>query len=314
MDMTISWYPGHMFKANKEMAKIIKEIDVVIEILDARMPAASANPLLKQMRGDKPCLRILNKADMAQPEVTRLWLNFLNSQPNCRAIANGNDIKLENDAIINQLELLTAAAGHKRGKKQAMIVGIPNVGKSTLMNQISGRKIARTGNEPAVTKSQQRIKLNDNWYLHDTPGVLWPRLEDQKAAYRLACAGAIRNTAMEFEDVAMFAAEFLLRDFPERLRARYNMGELPAQPDQLLEKLALSKRYTKGGHVDWHRISELLLHEFRSGKLGRISLEFPPAVAAAAPIPETPVTPEAPEMPAPPAAPDAPATPESPET
>jgi len=272
------------------------------------MPAASANPLLKQMRGDKPCLRILNKADMAQPEVTRLWLNYWNSQPNCRAIANGNDIRLENDAIINQLELLSAASGHKRAKKQAMIVGIPNVGKSTLMNQISGRKIARTGNEPAVTKSQQRIKLNDNWYLHDTPGVLWPKLEDQNAAYRLACAGAIRNTAMEFEDVAMFAAEFLLRDFPERLRERYNMDELPAQPDQLLEKLALSKRYTKGGQVDWHRISELLLHEFRSGKLGRISLEFPPAVAVAAiPVtaesatqtPDTPATPDTPESPKP---------------
>ncbi len=277
--MTISWYPGHMFKANKEMARIIKEIDVVIEILDARMPAASANPLLRQMRGELPCLQILNKSDTAQPEATRLWLQHLNARPNSRAIANGSDVRLHNKAIVNQCELLVnAVKGERvrRAKRQAMIVGIPNVGKSTLMNQISGRKVARTGNEPAVTKGQQRIKLNDEWYLLDTPGVLWPKLEDQAAAYRLACTGAIRNTAMEFEDVALFAATFLLRDFPDRLRERYRLSEpLPATPEALLEAIALSKGYVKGGHVDWHRVSELLLHEFRSGKLGRMTLEYP---------------------------------------
>jgi ribosome biogenesis GTPase A len=273
--MTISWYPGHMFKANKEMAKVIKEIDVIIEILDARMPAASANPLLRRMRGDKPCLQILNKADMAQPEITREWLRYLNAQPNTRAIANGNDLRLPASAIVNQCELLLRL--ERPRKRQAMIVGIPNVGKSTLMNQIAGRKVARTGNEPAVTKGQQRIRLTDDWYLLDTPGVLWPKLEDQEAAYRLACSGAIRNTAMEFGDVALFAAEFLLRDFPERLRERYGLQELPATAEAFLEKLALSKAYTKGGHVDWHRISELLLNDFRAGKLGRITLEHPPA-------------------------------------
>lgn len=272
--MTISWYPGHMFKANKEMAKIIKEIDVIIEILDARMPAASANPLLRKMRGSKPCLQILNKADMAQPEITREWLKYLNAQPNTRAIANGNDLRLPASAIVNQCELLISL--ERPRKRQAMIVGIPNVGKSTLMNQIAGRKVARTGNEPAVTKGQQRIRLSDDWYLLDTPGVLWPKLEDQQAAYRLACSGAIRNTAMEFEDVAMFAAEFLLRDFPDRLRDRYGLKELPGTAEALLEKLAVSKAYTKGGHVDWHRISELLLNDFRAGKLGRITLERPP--------------------------------------
>ncbi len=274
--MTISWYPGHMFKANKEMAKIIKEIDIIIEILDARMPAASANPLLKKMRGDKPCLHILNKADLAQPEITRQWLMYLNTQPHSRAIANGTEMRLETEAIINQCEILTSASDGKRGKKQAMIVGIPNVGKSTLMNQIAGRKIARTGNEPAITKGQQRTRLNDNWYLLDTPGVLWPKLENQDAAYRLACAGAIRNTAMEFDEVATFAAEFMLRDFPERLIERYGIKELPKQPEELLEQLAISKAYTRGGRPDYHRISELLLNEFRSGKLGRMSLESPP--------------------------------------
>jgi ribosome biogenesis GTPase A len=282
--MTISWYPGHMFKANKEMTKIIREIDVIIEILDARMPAASANPLLRRMRGEKPCLQILNKADMAQPEVTRVWLQYLNAQPHTRAIANGTDLRLPGDAIVNQCELLLGPGNHapveqgrsvRQVKKQAMIVGIPNVGKSTLMNQIAGRKIARTGNEPAITKGQQRIRLSDDWYLLDTPGVLWPKLADQQAAYRLACAGAIRNTAMDFGDVALFAAEFMLRDFPDRLRERYGLRQLPATAEALMEQLAVSKAYTKGGHVDWHRISELLLNDFRSGKLGRMSLEKP---------------------------------------
>jgi len=331
--MTISWYPGHMFKANKELAKLMQQIDVVIEVLDARMPGASSNPLMHKMRlrHHKPCLHILNKADLADPARTGAWLQYFSSQPGSRALANGKDGSLSTELIIGACQRLVddqalmpapkvadkveatsegivlntdlADAAHsadgeyendgdwqqnddesaaeeryRKRKFNAVIAGIPNVGKSTLMNQITGRKLAKTGNEPAVTKSQQRVKLNDQWYLFDTPGVLWPRLEDQQAAYRLAAAGAIRNTAIVFEDVAMVAAEFLIRDFPDSLKARYKFNELPASAEEFMEQLA-SKRAcrNKAGRTDWHRVSEILLHDFREGSLGRLTLELPPS-------------------------------------
>jgi ribosome biogenesis GTPase A len=313
--MTISWYPGHMFKANKELAKLMQQIDIVIEVLDARMPYASSNPLMHKMRlrHHKPCLHILNKADLADPESTRAWLKYLNSQPGSRAIANGKESLISTDLIVGACQRLvneqalmpkkalneaeseteagesevdesSSAPGsqpeerYRQRKYNAVIAGIPNVGKSTLMNQIIGRKLAKTGNEPAVTKSQQRVKLNEQWYLFDTPGVLWPRLEDQQAAYRLAAAGAIRNTAIVFEDVAMVAAEFLLRDFPQALKTRYKFTELPETAEDFMIELANKRACrSKSGSIDWHRVSEILLHDFREGRLGSLTLEQPPA-------------------------------------
>lgn len=330
-----------MFKANKELAKLMQQIDIVIEVLDARMPGASSNPLMHKMRlrHHKPCLHILNKADLADPASTRAWLQYFNSQPGSRALANGKDSNINTDLIIGACqrlvddqalmpkpklkesvdsdadELLAAdplletsasidpaqpdiaatiniddeaefpadndTVGQERYRKRkfnAVIAGIPNVGKSTLMNQIIGRKLAKTGNEPAVTKSQQRVRLNDQWYLFDTPGVLWPRLEDQQAAYRLAAAGAIRNTAIVFEDVAMVAAEFLMRDFPDSLKARYKFNELPGSAEEFMEQLAIKRACrNKSGRTDWHRVSEILLHDFREGSLGRLTLELPPS-------------------------------------
>ena len=158
-----------------------------------------------------------------------------------------------------------------------MIVGIPNVGKSTIMNQILGKKIARTGNEPAVTKGQQRVRLNDNWYLVDTPGVLWPRLEDQDAAYRLALSGAIRNTAIEFTDVALFSAQLLLEQFPHQLQQRYDLPSLPATGEGFLQQLAQARGcLRKDGDIDWNKVSELLIHDYRAGRFGLMTLERPP--------------------------------------
>lgn len=315
--MTISWYPGHMFKANKELAKLMQQIDVVIEVLDARMPGASSNPLMHKtrLRHHKPCLHILNKADLADPARTRLWLQYLNSQPGSHALANSSDNPLSTALIlgacqrlVDEAALMPVRAAEPEAeigsdpiseptigsdpisnpdpdpsrpnlrKYNAVIAGIPNVGKSTLMNQITGRKLARTGNEPAVTKSQQRVKLNEHWYLFDTPGVLWPRLEDQQAAYRLAAAGAIRNTAIVFEDVAMVAAEFLLRDFPNALKERYKFKELPETAEEFMEQLAIRRACrSHSGRIDWHKVSEILLHDYREGRLGRLTLELPPS-------------------------------------
>lgn len=309
-----------MFKANKELAKLMQQVDIVIEVLDARMPYASSNPLLHKtrLRHHKPCLHILNKADLADPASTRAWLTYLNNQIGSRALANGKENLISTElmlgacqrlvdeqalmpkrpdadsssdtdeaadistapAIEDAIEEATDAAPerYRQRKYNAVIAGIPNVGKSTLMNQITGRKLAKTGNEPAVTKSQQRVKLNDQWYLFDTPGVLWPRLEDQQAAYRLAAAGAIRNTAIVFEDVAMVAAEFLMRDFPQALKDRYKFTVLPDKAEDFMIELATRRACrSKSGNIDWHRVSEILLHDFREGRLGRLTLEQPPA-------------------------------------
>lgn len=158
-----------------------------------------------------------------------------------------------------------------------MIVGIPNVGKSTLLNQIAQRKLAKTGNEPAITKAQQRFKLGEGWYLIDTPGLLWPKLEDQNAAARLACTGTIRNTAIPTEDVGWLAAEMLLESHREALVARYTLNPGVTTPDSLLEYIASTRGgIGPGGRVNWHKAAELLLNDFRSGKLGRFSLETPP--------------------------------------
>lgn len=287
--MAISWYPGHMFKANKELAKLMQQIDVVIEVLDARLPGASSNPLMHKMRRQhhKPCLHILNKADLADPHRTREWLKYLNAQEGCAALANGKlqkgDAKaLSTQQIVNQCQQLVKNLPPKR-KYTAVIAGIPNVGKSTLLNLMAGRKLAKTGNEPAVTKKQQRIKLNEQWYLFDTPGVLWPKLEDQDAAVRLAASGAIRNTAIVFEDVAMDTAEFLIRDFPDAMKKHYGFKELPDTAEKFMTELAMRRSCKTRHGVDWHRVSEILLHDYRQGKLGRLTLEKAPAIAPVAP-------------------------------
>ncbi len=278
--MTINWYPGHMRKANREMARVARDVDIMVEVLDARMPAASANPVLRRLRGGRPCIHVLNKADLADPQATREWINHFNSETQSIAIAQEKDSRLSADQLIEHCESLLAKAGLDGGRqrqRQVMIVGIPNVGKSTILNRIRGRKLARTGDEPAITRATQRVKLARNWFLIDTPGVLWPRLDDQDGAYRLACAGAIRNTAIEAEDVAFFAAEFLLRDFPGPVRQRYGLEELPATAEALLESIA-GRRGCLGrqGRVDWQRVSQVLLNDYRSGKLGRMTLEQPP--------------------------------------
>ncbi len=305
--MAISWYPGHMHKANKEMAALIKDIDVVIEVLDARMPQASSNPLLQSMRQGKPCLRILNKADLANPHITREWLEHFNREPLSFAASSSKDKRIETADVlylcgrllrkvnagkpaptVNPTESADVAAlrawKQEHKKHQILIVGIPNVGKSSIMNQLIGKKVARTGNEPAITKGQQRVRLNDHWYLVDTPGVLWPKLEDQAAAYRLALSGAIRNTAMEFTDVALFSAQMLLDQFPQRLRERYGMDTLPTTGELFLKELAERRACVrKDGEIDWHKVAELLIHDYRAGRFGPMTLERPPEAPAAEP-------------------------------
>lgn len=276
--MAISWYPGHMHKASKELTKIMRETQAVIEVLDARIPKSSCNPLLASIRKELPCIRILNKADLADSEVTEAWRAHFSREKNSACLISGRDHQLSKADLVKAAERLvpgSAKAGDKRG--QIVIEGIPNVGKSTLLNQLMDRKVAKTGNEPAVTRGQQRVKLDDDWYLIDTPGMLWPKLVDQDSAYRLAATGTIRNTAVQADDIAWFLAELLLDKYPERLVKRYELQDSNIKPEQLFEQIAkLRGSLGKGGRPDLNKTAEILLNDFRSGKLGRFSLESPP--------------------------------------
>ena len=277
--MSINWFPGHMHKAQKEIKDILPQIDVVIEVCDARLPFSSENPMITEIRGDKPLIKILNKSDLADPSMTKIWLDYLDSQHNVKAIA----LTTENPAIAKTLpSLIKKLVPNKDedGKQiNAVIMGIPNVGKSTLINTLVGKAKAKVGNEPAVTKGQQRIKLEEGLYLLDTPGMLWPKILNDNSGYRLAISGAIKDTAFEHEDIACFAAEYLLEKYPEPLIKRYQLKELPEQEVELIEAIGKRRGCVKsGGIVDFHKASAILINEIRDKTLGAITFESPDMV------------------------------------
>jgi len=281
--MAVQWYPGHMNKARNEIKKAMPNIDLVIEVMDARIPYSSENPMVAQLRGDRPCIKILNKSDLADSAVTEAWLGYFEQQKGVTALALSCE---KQPSQVRKLpELCRRMVPHRNNEiikpVRVMIMGIPNVGKSSLINILAGRPLAKVGNEPAVTKAQQKINLGNGVVLNDTPGILWPRMENQDFGYRLAVTGAIKNTAMEFEDVACYGAEYLLRAYPEQLLARYKLKTLPESAVQLLEEIARRRGGLRpGGRVDLHKASEVLLHDLRSGALGRVSLETPAMISS----------------------------------
>ncbi|MFP4138739.1 MAG: ribosome biogenesis GTPase YlqF [Halomonas sp.] len=305
----LGWYPGHMHKARRQITEALPEIDVVIEVLDARLPYSSANPMLAELTRHKPVLKTLSRADLADPERTRDWVAHFDAQPETRALAVTTTQARELKRIPKLCHELAGAVRADRDVR-VMVMGIPNVGKSTLINGLAGKSITRTGNEPAVTKRQQKVRIGNRVALIDTPGVLWPKIEDQASAYRLAASGAIRDTAIDYVDVAVVAAAELARRYPQALTARYRLKALPAytpNPEAerveadgparvdllavagfdghaiLAEIAARRGGLRPGGEVDLHRGAEVLLHELRDGKLGRLTLETP------ADIPPAPV-------------------------
>lgn len=279
--MAIQWFPGHMNKARKKIAEAMPEIDLVIEVLDARLPFSSTNPMVDELRGDKPCIKILNKSDLADPKVTQDWVKYFSQQHNTQAMP----LVAEDKKQVKKVVQLCKKIGHKRAEKKlairVMIMGIPNVGKSTLINALAGRQIARTGNEPAVTKANQMIDLKNGIVLSDTPGILWPKFENELSGYRLAASGAVKDTAIEYTDVAQFALGYLLERYQQPLMTRFKMKELPESAEAALNTVAAKRGCLRpGGVVDLHKASELCLHEMRAGKIGLISLETPEMVEA----------------------------------
>ncbi len=263
-----------MHKARKEIAKVMDEVDVIIEVLDARLPQSSKNPLVDSLRKGKPAIKLLNKSDLADPERTKEWLDYFNAQPDTLAVALDYEQKKQINRIPELCKKMVPSRAEAGRPVRAMIMGIPNVGKSTMINALLGKKIAKVGNEPAVTKTQTRFTTKNGMALSDTPGILWPKIEDPDSGYRLAASGAIKDTAIEYEDVALFAAGFMLSDYPQRAQERYKLKTLPEAPEQLLDEIGRKRGGLRpGGVIDMHKASEVLLHEMRSGKLGRISFE-----------------------------------------
>ncbi len=276
--MSIQWFPGHMASARKKVTETMGRIDVVVEVLDARLPEASCNPMIRELRlqRQRPCLKVLNKADIADPMATSAWLDYFNAQENVKAIAIS--CKKPGDAAIVPKQCLTLAPhrGTRLKPLRMMVMGIPNVGKSTLINALLKRRAAKVGDEPAITKSQQDFELNERMTLIDTPGLMWPKIEHDSDGYMLAASHAIGRNAVMDEEVAVFLADVLLAHYPAQLAARYAFDVTGMDGIAVVEQVARQRGYRrKGGNDDLEKAALVLLQDYRSGALGRISLEMP---------------------------------------
>mgnify|MGYP003999402417 FL=1 len=274
--MAIHWYPGHMHKAIREMTNILPDVDLVIELLDARLPASSQNPAIVTLRDNKPCIKILSKADLADPKTTSRWQAHFEQDASVKTLQTTLDLNGKPQKIIRLCQALVPSRVKANLNMLVMVAGIPNVGKSTLINALAGRKVAKTGNEPAITKGQQRIKLGQGIMLLDTPGILWPKIENENSGYRLAASGAIKDTAMGIEDVAFYLADYLIKRYPAALKDRYDLASVPDTELEFIELMGARRGcLSAGGRVDLEKASAILVNEFRAGMLGAITLETP---------------------------------------
>ncbi|MBS1229820.1 MAG: GTP-binding protein HSR1-related [Proteobacteria bacterium] len=276
--MAIQWYPGHMTSAKKKAAETMASVDVVIEVLDARLPEASTNPVVRELRlfRQRPCLKVLNKADLADPEATKAWIDYYNAQDGVKAIALSSKNHGDVARIPAFCQRLAPHRNDNIKQLRMMIMGIPNVGKSTLMNALVKRKIAKVGDEPAVTKSQQIHQISVRQSIIDTPGLMWPKIEHPSDGLMLAASHAVGRNAIIDEEVAVFLAGLLLARYPALLAARYGFSvdgiDAVAVVEGVAKRRALRMR---GGEPDFEKASAVLLQDYRDGKLGRISLETP---------------------------------------
>ena len=279
--MQFQWYPGHMTKAKRQMQEDIKLVDLVIELVDARIPVSSRNPDIDTLGKGKARLILLNKSDLADERKNEGWTEFFKKKGYyvVRMDARNKGSMKQVSAIIAEACKEKTERDLRRGIKnrpvRAMVVGIPNVGKSTFINTFAGKACAKTGNKPGVTKGKQWIRLNKNVELLDTPGILWPKFEDQSVGLRLALIGSIKDDILNIDELSLELIQILREEYPGVLKERYGMEE-EGTPAELLEKIALNRgRIKKGNEVDYAKAAALVLDEFRTGKLGKISLEKP---------------------------------------
>ncbi|MGE7672508.1 ribosome biogenesis GTPase YlqF [Lysinibacillus sp. NPDC094403] len=279
--MTIQWFPGHMAKARREVTEKLKLVDIIFELIDARLPLSSRNPMIDEVINQKPRLLILNKSDMADEQETRKWVEYF-AQRGHKAVAinslEGKGLQQVTKAaqeILKEKFDRMKARGMKPRAIRAMIVGIPNVGKSTLINRLAKKNIAKTGNTPGVTKAQQWIKVGKELELLDTPGILWPKFEDQEVGYKLALTGAIKDTITNMEDLAVYGLRFLSIHYPARMEERYGFQFIHEDLVDTFDHIGKLRRvFGPGGEIDYDQVAQLIVRDIRGSQLGKLTFDF----------------------------------------
>jgi ribosome biogenesis GTPase A len=280
--MQVQWYPGHMAKARREVEENMKFVDFVIELLDARAPQSSENPMLQQIIQNKDKMVVLMKRDLADERLTEKWLSFYREQQTPAIAINVNkkeDIKrviqLAKQIGKRKMDQLVAK-GRKPRPHRAMILGIPNVGKSSLINRLASRKIAKTGDRPGITKQQTWIKVKNDFELLDTPGILWPKFDDEMVGLRLAAIGTIKDQVLSLQDIAVYVIQYAQKHYPALLKTRFGISEEMADIVEIFDQIGRKRGALEhGGEVDYDKVAEIILGDLRSGKLGNITLESP---------------------------------------
>lgn len=279
----IQWFPGHMAKALRQVKENLKSVDIVLELVDARLPESSRNPQLAEVLQDKPSIIVLTKMDLADPAETKRWINYYESMGQSAIAVNSNSGNLKiiekkiKEILADKLQS-RKEKGIQNQKLRAMCIGIPNVGKSTLLNHLVKKNVAQTGNRPGVTKAQQWLKAGKDLQLLDTPGILWPKFEDPLVGKKLALTGAIKDTLYAKDDVALYAVEHFIHTNPDALAQRYRLTQSELEDTTVETLLAITRNM--GFKEDYDRASERLIFEIRKGKLGRYTLDKPPVDAS----------------------------------
>ncbi len=282
-NMNIQWYPGHMTKTRRQMEADLKLVDAVCEIVDARIPVASRNPDIDSICGNKPRIIVLNRMDLADPQATKAWVNYFKSKgmaavpTDCKSRKGISGFTPAVRSILAEKIQRNAAKGMNKPVR-VMVVGIPNVGKSTLINQISGRKGAKAENRPGVTRGKQWVTVDNGLLLLDTPGILWPKFDDPEVGMKLAYTGAVKEQILDVEELAVFLMQLLWKHYPDAVKERYGI-DMPedATGYELLEAAGKKRGFLMArGEINTERMAKVLVDEYRSGKLGKFTLEMPP--------------------------------------